>query len=297
MNDTPGAATPHTTHNPQSGRAAIEQTGLSYLPQFIEQNEAQTLIEYFGGLHPLWEQRHSGTSHGRSARHGRQLTRPVYWLGAWQFASLGYYAEPEHRLHRCLRAEPFPPVMRQILERLKPVVEGSHTDEMLDSTNRSPTSVLPNTCLINYYGRKVGEGVPVDCARLRMHRDGEPGPVIMFNIGQAGLLEFLDPEISDLPELSVWTRHRSVTIISGPDFKDRLYHRVSQVRTGAEPAMHCRLKNFQLRRVSVSFRHVPGELIEDYKTLPSENRQKIQGYVEELSRHSAHFRKQWVRGG
>jgi alkylated DNA repair dioxygenase AlkB len=205
-------------------------------------------------------------------------------LGAWQFATLGYYAEPEHRENRCLRAEAIPPVMKKILDRTRTALEEFH--------GASTQDALPETCLINYYGREVGKGVPRDYARLRMHRDGEPGPVIMFNIGQAGLLEFLDPEQSPDPELRLWTRHRSLSILSGAEYKDRLYHRITKVRTGDLPAMHTELANFELRRVSVSFRHVPAELIEDFHDLPPPTQNQIRDYVETLAEHSPHFRAQ-----
>ncbi len=268
----------------QDGRSPIEEQGFTYHPHFISKAESEELIEYFGQLQPLWEQRYRERTKERSQDHARRLTRPVYWLGAWQFATLGYYAEPDHREHRCLRAEAFPPVMKEILDRTRPTLEAFHS--------ASPEDALPETCLINYYGREVGKGVPRDYARLRMHRDGELGPVIMFNIGQAGLLEFLDPDQSPDPELSVWNRHRSLCIISGADYKDRLYHRVTRVRTGGLPAMHTELSDFELRRVSVSFRQVPAELIEDFQDLPAGTQDQIRDYVEELASHSPHFRAQ-----
>ena len=269
---------------PHDGRSPIEEPGFTYHPHFISKAESEELINYFGSLHPLWEQRFRDHSRVRSKNHPRRLTRPVYWLGAWQFATLGYYAEPDHREHRCLRAEALPAVMKEILDRTRPALEAFHSASSKDA--------LPDTCLINYYGREVGKGVPRDYARLRMHRDGEPGPVIMFNIGQAGLLEFLDPELSPDPELRLWTRHRSLSILSGADYKDRLYHRVTKVRTGDIPAMHTTLENFELRRVSVSFRHVSAELIEDFQDLPSASREQIQDYLETLAKHAPHYRAQ-----
>ena len=82
---------------PHDGKSAVEQEGFSYLPRFIGVQEAQELIEYFGSVTPLWEKRHRGRAHARPGQHEGLLTRPVYWLGAWQFASLGYYAEPHYR--------------------------------------------------------------------------------------------------------------------------------------------------------------------------------------------------------
>ncbi|MFT6399331.1 MAG: hypothetical protein ACJAYU_004096 [Bradymonadia bacterium] len=274
---------------PSDGREPIERPGFSYLPRFITAEESETLIAYFASLTPLWERRHVKSAHARGDGHSRRLTRPVYWLGAWQFACLGYYAEPDHRENRCLSGEPFPVVISAILERL---VETLKADHVWPGPGAGDAT-LPNTCLINYYGREVSqEGPPRDYARLRMHRDGEPGPVIMFNVGQPGLFEFLDPDKSLKPELSVWTRHRSVSIISGPEFKDRLYHRVSQVRTGLEPRLECRVPNFEVRRISVSFRHVPTELIEDLGQFPAERRDAVVGYVEELAEESDHYAEQ-----
>ncbi len=273
--------------DPEDGRGRIQRPGFSYLPRFIEEEEAEQLIAYFGALVPIWEQRHGGDEHQRSSGHARRLTRPVYWLGAWQFASLGYYAEPDYREDRCLRGEPLPPVMEGILRRL----QAHHGATVTDAEG-----LVANTCLINYYGREVSDRMPRDYARLRMHRDGEPGPVVMFNIGQAGLLEFLDPDRSPDPELRVWTRHRSVTILSGPDFKDRLYHRVVQVRTGEQPALQCALADFEVRRISVSFRHVPEQLISDLGQLPAERQDTIREYVQELATHSAHYRAQLQAG-
>ena len=153
---------------------------------------------------------------------------------------------------------------------------------------------LPNTCLINYYGRKVGQGVPIDVARLKMHRDHEPGPVIMFCIGQPGLLEFTDPDLQS-PEqtvLSLWTRHRSICILSGPEFKDRLYHQIRSVRTGDIPHMPSPLPHFELRRVSVSFRHVPSEAIHEYSSLPKNKQEMISDYMNTLAQSSDHFAQQ-----
>jgi alkylated DNA repair dioxygenase AlkB len=269
---------------PHDGRTSIEHEGFSYLPRFMSAEEGKGLIALFGSLAPIWEQRHGAHEHMREGASNRRITRPVYWLGAWQFASLGYYAEPHYREGRCLRGEPFPASLRDILERLRPVMSDHDCSAVPDP--------IPNTCLINYYGSEIGEGPPLDQARLRLHQDGEPGPVIMFCVGQPGLLEFVDPERDREPEFSVWTRHRSVVIFSGPEFKDRLYHRLVRVRHGASPEIVSPLANFSLRRVSVSFRHVPEELIADFGELPVAARERVRPYVQELAKQSAHYAQQ-----
>ena len=84
-------------------------------------------------------------------------------------------------------------------------------------------------------------------------------------------------------------------VISGAEFKDRLYHRLVRVRHGKEPVLRSPVENFSLRRVSVSFRHVPEELIADFDGLPPQARDQVRHYVEQLARHSDHYAEQ-LRG-
>lgn len=277
----PPSRPPPPCSSPDRGDLPVRDDGFSYLPRFITTAEAEELGAFFANLHPLWEKRYVDGDASRRGGEGR-LTRPVYWLGAWQFAALGYYAEPDHLHDKCVRAEPLPPVMVQILERLRPEL-ATHGD----------TGPLPSTCLINYYGseRKRPGGPPVDYARLRMHRDAEPGPVVMFSVGQPAQFEFVDPQGSE-PEHSQWLRHRSVVVLSGPNYKDRFYHRVTRVRHGREPVLAAQLDGFAVRRVSVSFRHVPERHIRDLGELGEDARAVAEPYVRELAAHSAHFRAQ-----
>ena len=269
------------------GRRTIELDGFSYLPHFISLEEGRALIEYFESLAPIWEHRHAPSQNQRPGMKERRLTRPVYWLGAWQFASLGYFSEPKHREGRCVRGEPFPTTMDVIMERLRPVLEKHETSGVVDD--------LPNTCLINFYGSELGEGPPRDQARLRMHQDGEPGPIVMFCIGQPGLLEFVEADNPKEAEFSVWTRHRSVVVFSGERFKDQLYHRITRVKHGGEPSMCSPVDNFSLRRVSVSFRHVPEELICDFDGLPPESQTCVRPFMEQLAATSVHYSRQLSR--
>ena len=273
------------TAQPLDGRDPIDLPGFTYLPRLMSAAEGDALAAYFASLTPLWERRYADGAHARQGGGAGRLTRPVYWLGAWQFACLGYYAEPDHVTDRSVRAEPIPASMQTLLDRLGPTL-AAH-----DPARPEP----PNTCLINYYGRGVQDGPPVDYARLRMHRDAEPGPVVMFSVGQPGLFEMLEPDRLTEPELAVWLRHRSAVVFSGPRFKDHLYHRVTRVRYGQAPALTCRVPGFEVRRVSVSFRHVPESAIADLDDLGLAARADVLPYVETLAETSAHFRDQLAR--
>ena len=150
----------------------------------------------------------------------------------------------------------------------------------------------PGTCLINYYGSELGpEGPPLDRARLHMHRDAEPGAVVMLSVGQPAQFEFVEPD-ADTPRHAQWVRHRSVVIISGPEYKDRLYHRITRVRYGQEPVLDTALGDFALRRVSVSFRHVPERYIRDLGDLGAEAQAIAAPYVRSLAECSDHYRRQ-----
>ncbi|MFT7521338.1 MAG: alkylated DNA repair protein (DNA oxidative demethylase) [Kiritimatiellia bacterium] len=269
--------------SPDRGDQTIRVPGYSYLPRFITTEEADQLGTFFAGLRPLWEERYAPDDPKKRGAAGR-LTRPVYWLGAWQFASLGYYAEPDHLVDRCLRAEPLPPVMNAVLQRLRTELA------LHDEQER-----LPNTCLINYYGRErpVEGGPPLDYARLRMHRDAEPGPVVMFSVGQPAQFEFVEPS-AETPQHSQWVRHRSIVILSGPEYKDRLYHRVTRVRYGQQPVLGSQLDGFEVRRVSVSFRYVPERYIQDLCDLGDRARSIALPYVQQLAEGSQHYRAQLV---
>lgn len=279
--------------DPLPGLEAIEVPGFSYLPGFITPEEGEALLRYFGSLKPLWESRHVGEHAQREGQVSRRLTRPVYWLGAWQFACLGYYSAPNHLQEKCLRAEPFPELMQTILRRLVPKLAGHQSEAERGQT--------PNTCLINYYGSELtldrtGRLQPRDYARLKLHRDAEPGAVVMFSIGQPAQFEFVDGDQPEEPEVSLWLQGRSVVLFSGAHFKDHLYHRVTRVRHGDTPKMPTVLDNFRLRRVSVSFRFVPEAHLKSLRELSAPAQAQVRGYVEQLATSSAHFRAELEPG-
>ncbi len=272
---------------PLPGIDGIDVPGFSYLPGFITPGEGEALLRYFGSLKPLWESRHVGEKSLRQGQGTRRLTRPVYWLGAWQFACLGYYSLPHHQHEKCVRAEPLPELMTNIVRRLAPKLAEHQT-----ATEQGQT---PNTCLINYYGSELtrdstGRVQPRDYARLRMHRDAEPGPVVMFSLGRPALFEFVDGATPEQAAHALWLQDRSVVIFSGAHFKDHLYHRVTRVLHGDTSMMPSVLEGFRLMRVSVSFRTVPEAHIKPLREFSQEAQAKVRGYVEQLASSSEHFR-------
>jgi DNA oxidative demethylase len=271
---------------PNAGTEAIERPGFSYLPEFISEDESRVLLSRLGQLKPCWEQRHVGERAGKGTR---RLTRPVYWLGAWQFACLGYYAPPLHVVEKCVQSEPLPQVMHDILARL--------ADALARHQVRGQENPVLNTCLVNFYGSEVvvdakGRRVPRDYARLKMHRDVEPGPVVMFSLGQPATFEFVHPRRLQEVELALLLRHRSVVILSGAHYKDLLYHRVTRVAHGVNPLMPCVLEDFRLRRISVSFRSVPSAHVVPASELGERAWQMIEPYLQRLSPSSDYFRLQ-----
>jgi hypothetical protein len=85
--------------------------------------------------------------------------------------------------------------------------------------------------------------------------------------------------------------------LSGPNFKDRLYHRITQVRTGREPQLHTELANFEPRRIRVSFRSVPEQYIADFHELPDNETSQIADCAGELALHSKHYEDQFAKKG
>src|SRR5438309_911126 len=90
----------------------------------------------------------------------RRLLRPVYWLGAWQFACLDYYRPPDGVEDRCVRAEPFPPVLAGWVARME------SDARRLFATDEVPRGWRLNTCLVNLYGSRLEAGKRVDVARV-----------------------------------------------------------------------------------------------------------------------------------
>ena len=133
---------------------------LFYQNDFISTSEKQTILNYISTLFPIWENRYLAT-----AAENRQLLRPVYWLGNWQFACLGYYHPPKGLFNRSVQAEYFPPCIQKVVDRIESKVRSDFDSRDI------PRGWELNTCLINFYGDRLENGKKHDCARV-----GADGP-------------------------------------------------------------------------------------------------------------------------
>ena len=139
-------------------------------------------MAWLAGRVPLWEERFSEHFPPPPGQEQRRLLRPVYWLGNWQFACLGDYRPPRATRDRCVRAEPFPPVLARLVERIE------HRVRARFAPRDVPSGWRLDTCLVNLYGSRLEDGRWIDSARVGEHRDFEPGPVASLSIGERALL-------------------------------------------------------------------------------------------------------------
>src|SRR5687768_12950531 len=147
-------------------------------------------------------------------REQRRLLRPVYWLGNWQFACLGYYEPPRGVRDRCVAAEPFPPALARIVADIEARVRA-----------RFPRVDVPpgwrlDTCLVNLYGSRLEGERWVDAARVGEHRDFEPGPVASLSIGERALFQFVERGERGAPARTQWLDDGSLQVFGGPRWKD-----------------------------------------------------------------------------
>jgi alkylated DNA repair dioxygenase AlkB len=262
--------------------------GLIYKPGYISPREKSEILDYLRTLYPIWEQRFSKNNPPGPGQEQRQLLRPVYWLGNWQFACLNYYHPPKGLYNRCVEAESYPPVLFHLVEKIQALVHDSF--DPIDI----PRGWHLNTCLINYYGNQIHNDKKTDCARVGEHKDFEPGPVASISFGERALFQFVSsrgPQAPSQVVLQQWLEDRSLQIFGGNKFKKHLFHRVQRVdkKEGHFFPLN-EIENFETRRINFTFRYVPNEHIVPFQRLPSEAREDVHGYVEKLAEHSAFFK-------
>ena len=219
----------------------------------------------------------------------RQLKRPVYWLGNWQFACLDYYHPPKGILNRCIEAEEYPQVLKNIITTVQTITKAHF------KKNEIPKNWALNTCLINFYGTTIDPltNKKLDTARVGDHKDFEPGPVASISFGERAFFQFVrgKKELANNIVLEQWLHDSSLQIFGGEFYKDRVFHRVQRVENKMKQIFDLNVTNFETRRINFTFRYVPQEHIIPYHKLPNEQKEDILPYMETLATHSTHFKK------
>ena len=268
----------------------MAEPGLHYDPQFARAPDRAEIAEWLAQIQPLWENRF--TARAAAAAGGqRRLLRPVYWLGAWQFACLDYY-RPPHVRDRCVAAEPYPPVLARLVAEIEKRARARYRGRDL------PDGWCLNTCLVNLYGSRLDNGKWIDCARLGEHRDFEPGPIASLSLGERALFQFVRRGKSHEPTRVVaqeWLADGSLQLFGGDAWKKQALHRVLRVEKRGGFRFAVRVADFETRRVNFTFRYVPREHITAFAELGEPARSDVRGYVEELARTSPFFASQLAR--
>jgi alkylated DNA repair dioxygenase AlkB len=253
----------------------VSRAGNVLVPDYLTATDKATLGAWLATLHPLWEDRFPPGSKDQ-----RRLLRPVYWLGNWQFACLGYYEPPRNTKDCAVRAEPFPAFLaawvRDIEDRARAAFPPSHV----------PRAWHLNTCLVNFYGSRREGDRWVDAARVGEHRDREPGPVASLSVGARARFQFVRRGERDAPPVeTVWLTDGSLQMFSGPHWKDALLHRVQRVEK-TDATIGPAIEGFRTRRVNLTFRYVPDAHVVPFSELAPAARAHVRAYVQELARYS-----------
>jgi DNA oxidative demethylase len=260
-----------------------------YEQGFIDAASREEILAWLAELHPLWELRYSTKRPLPAGKQQRGLLRPVYWLGNWQFACLGYYEPPKRSRHVAVEAEPFPPVLARLVAAIERRVRTGFPQNVV------PRGWRLNTCLVNFYGNRADGDRWVDAARVGEHRDFEPGPVASLSLGERARFQFVRrgfAEGRDAPPVRTqWLEDGSLQVFGGPRWKDDLLHRVQRVDNKLALDLPPQISGFRTRRVNFTFRYVPDEHVTPYAQLPAVARDDVRDYLAELAKHSSFFAK------
>jgi alkylated DNA repair dioxygenase AlkB len=252
----------------------------------VTERARSKILAYLASLRPIWEFRFALDRPPPRGETQRRLLRPVYWLGNWQFACLDYYRPPKGVLERAVAAEPFPPVLAEIVRDVEARARRAFPRDHV------PRGWHLNTCLVNFYGDRLEGGRWVDSARVGEHRDFEPGPVASLSLGERALFQFVPrrrPGERAEPVLTQWLDDGALQLFAGPLYKERLLHRIQRVdeRTGVE--LPPQIEGFRTRRVNFTFRYVPDEHVIPFAHLSPGVMSDVRPYVEELAQSSPFF--------
>lgn len=272
-------------------RPSDSPRGLLYKQNYISLREKEEILKYLSTLYPIWEMRYSKNNPPPQNQKQRPLLRPVYWLGNWQFACLNYYHPPKGIYNRCVKAEPYPPILEYLVQKIEALVQDTYEPRDI------PRGWHLNTCLINYYGNQIQEdGKRLDCARVGEHKDFEPGPVASISFGERALFQFISSQGTEAKSNVVfqqWLEDCSLQIFGSDKFKKHLFHRVQRVDKKEGHLFPLNdITNFETRRINFTFRYVPDEHIVPFGRLPEDAKEDVQGYVETLAGKSTFFKQQ-----
>jgi alkylated DNA repair dioxygenase AlkB len=272
-------------HRPPARRGP--PPGLFYEPDFISRDAERRILDWLKAIRPIWEHRFSRHRPIPSGESQRLLLRPVYWLGSWQFACLNYYHPPGGTWNRCVRAEPFPPVLQDLVRTIEKMARQRFRGDSL------PADWHLNTCLVNLYGSRREGDRSVDVARVGEHKDFEPGPVASLSLGERALFQFVRSRGRHQGGVVVyqqWLEHGSLQLFGGETCKRQLFHRVQRVEKKLGTRYMPQVADYETRRLNFTFRYVPDAHIVDYRALPADLRGDVREYMTALAQHSDFFR-------
>lgn len=284
---------PNKTFAPKKSFDPQQRPAQKSLPQglilenaFLNNQEYDQWINWLSSLHPIWESRYLEAQQAENQVEQRKLLRPVYWMGNWQFACLGYFQLPNGTQNRCVTAEPFPWFVQQKVDHMENLIR-----------NKFPPTFIPkhwklNTLLINYYGSLIEDDKKIDQARLGEHKDHEPGPVASVSFGAKTMFQFVSSahrQASSQVAFQQWLEDNSFLAFAGDRFKNKLFHRVQRVDRKSPREFKCQIPNYEVRRINLTFRYVPEDCFVDYPHLPENLKIEIDPYINELAQHSDFF--------
>ncbi len=272
-----------------SKHGASYGSGLHYIPGFIQPQQKAEIFTYLESLFPIWEKRFSAHNPPPPGQNQRELLRPTYWLGNWQFACLGYYHPPKGLLNRCVAAEKYPPALAQAVQKIEQFVHARFAPKDI------PKGWHLNTCLINFYGCRIENGKKIDSGRVGEHKDFEPGPIGSISFGDRALIQFVRSAHKKAPSQVMqqqWLEDCSLQVFGGERYKSQLFHRVQRVEKKMKTSYPFHTQRYETRRVNFTFRYVPDEHITELRQLPKPLFSDIENYVKELSEHSPFWKNE-----